>query len=123
MAQQPAVQPEQPVTEVVTPAPHTITVDTKTGAKTLRLIEPIKVGGVLTHEITFRRPFARDLRQVFTKANTENCSMQVLLLIMAAKLAMLSDAEIDELCLADAVKAIEVVDSFQQAGPATSSLN
>lgn len=103
-------------------APHTVETDPVTGAKTLTLAEPIEVAGQPLASITLRRPFARDLRQVFTKANVDACSMQVLMLILAGKLANLSDAEVDLLTLADAVKLIEIVDSFQQAVPGTSSL-
>ena len=98
-----------------TPAPHTLTTNPKTGAKTLRLSEPIDLGGVPTHELTFRRPFARDFRAVFTKKNVDECSMQVLLLIMAGKLASLSDYELGQMSLPDTVKVLEVIDSFQQA--------
>ncbi|MCP9785398.1 phage tail assembly protein [Cyanobium sp. N5-Cardenillas] len=99
------------------PAPGPISVNPSTGAVTVRLSEPIKIGGVDTTEITLRRPFGRDFRATFTKRNVEECSMQQLLLLMAAKLAGLSDDELDLLTLADTIRVLEVVDSFQQAAP------
>lgn len=103
-------------------AVHTIETDAKTGAKTITLSEPIKIGGESVTSLTLRRPFARDLRQVFTKDATERFSMQVLMMNMAAKLASISDDEMDAIPLSDAVKIIELVDSFQQGAPTTSSL-
>lgn len=104
------------------PAPqvHQVDTDPATGAKTLHLQDPITLGGQEVRSIKFRRPFARDFRAVFTKKNVEEHSMQVLLLIMAARISDTTDAELDGLSMADTIKVLEVVDSFQQGAPVTS---
>lgn len=112
---------EEPTAPASMPAAHTVTTNTSTGAKTLQLETPILLGGVETHSLTLRRPYARDFRATFTKANVEACSMQQLLLVMGANLAGVSDDEIDQLTLADTIKFLEIVDSFQQAAPTASS--
>lgn len=78
----------------------------------VKLKKPIKVGSEQLHEVVMREPTALDFRRTFTKKNTEKFSQQQLMMQMAAELSGLSDAEFDQLCLADMTAILEAVDRF-----------
>lgn len=95
------------------PEPGSVETNPVSGAKTYYLTTPIELAGVETHSLTIRRPFAREFRRYWSKANVENLSNQQILMELAADLAQISNDEFDQLSLSDMTKVLELVESFQ----------
>jgi hypothetical protein len=73
---------------------------------TVKLEKPIKHGSESIAELIFREPKAKDLRGLSMQAKADD------LLKLAGKLCGQPDSVIDEMCIADTKKVLDLVSNF-----------
>jgi hypothetical protein len=72
----------------------------------IKLEEPIKFGSEVISELNFRKPKAKDLRSLSMSAKADD------LLKLAGKLCGQPDSVIDEMCIDDTKKVLDLVSDF-----------